>query len=707
MALVWIIAFIIIFISLKSKVKLKEADTGIAVQDAERDKIQMLEDNLEKIKTKYSAAQAELEEIKIKPDSAEEPIKQKEFPDTFLADFNILKRENIELKGQLDKKEKTFQDKLSQSAAVETAFKEKDEKIQTLNRESQETIEKLKKSVERIGYLEEELKSQSNLKVISKEQESKIYSLEEELEKAKAEQLSAQKEVQDIKSKPDLNKEFSKQKELDEASLAEIDRLKKENEDLIGQLDRKDKVSHEGILQSEEVNKVFKEKDERSAWLQKEIDKLKSDYIVIQNKLKEISDKPDLSHDFTEQKKLYEAQKMEFDRLKLENANLKDQLIKKEQELEEGSSQGTAAAERALRKKDNKLQNLEKENRDMLYKLNAAEANIKELKEEITVSGSQEVSKEKEGLKALVKERLKAKKGEPDFTKVKQSKVEQRLEKAAEQKKEKIGEILLKNKFITQDILDKALEHRQKFGVGITQFLLAYGYIDEEQLTQCLCTQFGFPFLPLKSYNISEEIISLVPVDIVEKYWLMPVDRREDLLTVVMADPLNTRAIKEVEQISNCRVLPFVGFFSDIIEALENYYHVTVAEKSGSKSKRTTTFFIDTESYKGIERRQARRFKVEFASYFPIEGQYKKAKIIDVSRTGFLIETERALPINSTFILQIDTPKECSLLPVMAFVKVARVTSLENNKFGMGVHITKIAKEDINLMLKYAVSENK
>ena len=120
-------------------------------------------------------------------------------------------------------------------------------------------------------------------------------------------------------------------------------------------------------------------------------------------------------------------------------------------------------------------------------------------------------------------------------------------------------------------MLDKALAYQSQCGGSVTQYLLAYGYIDERQLAQCLCTQFGVPYLPLTSYDISEEIIKLVPVDIAQKYWLIPVDRRGDSLMVVMIDPLDTKATKELEDITGYKVMPFVGIISEIVEALEIY----------------------------------------------------------------------------------------------------------------------------------------
>lgn len=85
-------------------------------------------------------------------------------------------------------------------------------------------------------------------------------------------------------------------------------------------------------------------------------------------------------------------------------------------------------------------------------------------------------------------------------------------------KKKKIGNILLERNLITESMLNEALEYQKREGGGVTLYLLAADYIDEKNLAQCISDQFDVPFLNLKAYDIPDEIIKLVPVDIAEKY---------------------------------------------------------------------------------------------------------------------------------------------------------------------------------------------
>lgn len=270
-----------------------------------------------------------------------------------------------------------------------------------------------------------------------------------------------------------------------------------------------------------------------------------------------------------------------------------------------------------------------------------------------------------------------------------------------ETKKRKIGEILLENNLISKEALNEAVEYQNTFGGGITQYLLANGYITENDLALCLVDQFGFLYLPLGFYNIPDKIIKLVPAEIAEKYWLIPVDKIGNVVTVVMADPLDSEAIEKVEEILGSKVQQFVGLVSDIIEAIEYYYNITF-EDMRLKSPKIAPLFIATKAYKGLERRKSVRLRAKIEVHFPFQDQYKKAITKDVSLHGFLFESENALPLGSYLALEINLPEEYSKFPIAAVVQVVRVTLLENNNFDIGAKIVKILREDAETVIKYA-----
>ncbi len=142
----------------------------------------------------------------------------------------------------------------------------------------------------------------------------------------------------------------------------------------------------------------------------------------------------------------------------------------------------------------------------------------------------------------------------------------------------KLGELLVERKVILPEQLAEAFRIQQEKGGLLGQILMNLGYATEEAVAQALTAQYGFPYLPLKHYSIDSELLSLIPENVVRQYCLVPIDRIGNTLTIAMADPLNAKAVEDIEMLSRCNVQVFVATMSDVIEAIERYYGAT---KSG------------------------------------------------------------------------------------------------------------------------------
>jgi type IV pilus assembly protein PilB len=135
-----------------------------------------------------------------------------------------------------------------------------------------------------------------------------------------------------------------------------------------------------------------------------------------------------------------------------------------------------------------------------------------------------------------------------------------------------LGELLLDRRIITQQQLQKALSIQKEKGGLLGNILVLLSYATEEQIAQALTTQFGFPYLPLKNYEVDETIVKLVPKNVAVQYNLIAVDKIGNSLTIAMSDPLNFHAIEDVELITNCKVQVFVSTQTDIKESIKRYY---------------------------------------------------------------------------------------------------------------------------------------
>lgn len=265
----------------------------------------------------------------------------------------------------------------------------------------------------------------------------------------------------------------------------------------------------------------------------------------------------------------------------------------------------------------------------------------------------------------------------------------------------RVVQILWERRIITREIWDKAIDHQKRNGGTLVQFLLQYGYVNEKQLAQCVSSQFKIPYLPLGAYEISDETVKAIPVDIAEKYWVMPVEKQGRTLMVVMINPLDTQVIKELEEITGLDIVPFVGIISEISAALRSYYQIFVRDQEAPASK-APVYFIDTKAYTGAERRKSVRYNAKIDVSFPIEGRYKKSKTFNVSREGFAFPCDESLPVGTVLTLEVNLPTGYSPLPISAVTQVVRCIQRQGGVFEIGVRILKISKQEVGIIVNYA-----
>lgn len=135
-----------------------------------------------------------------------------------------------------------------------------------------------------------------------------------------------------------------------------------------------------------------------------------------------------------------------------------------------------------------------------------------------------------------------------------------------------LGEVLIEHGIVSVSQLEKGLLLQKERGGLIGEILVEMGFAKEEDIAQALTVQYGFPYLPLTNYEISPEIIEIVPSRVARQYLLIPIDKIGNNLTVAMSNPLNIQAVEDVELLSNCNVQLFVATSSDVKKAIEKYY---------------------------------------------------------------------------------------------------------------------------------------
>lgn len=138
--------------------------------------------------------------------------------------------------------------------------------------------------------------------------------------------------------------------------------------------------------------------------------------------------------------------------------------------------------------------------------------------------------------------------------------------------KDRIKEILIRDKLISREDLQHALDEQKKTGEELNKILIHLKLIDEDTLTHLLSQDLGYPPISISRLQIDPELIKVIPKDIAVKYQIMPISVMGDRLTLAMADPLNIFAIDNIKALTGYTINPIISKTKDIEKTIEKYY---------------------------------------------------------------------------------------------------------------------------------------
>ncbi|MCX8092566.1 MAG: hypothetical protein N3E50_00180, partial [Candidatus Goldbacteria bacterium] len=136
-----------------------------------------------------------------------------------------------------------------------------------------------------------------------------------------------------------------------------------------------------------------------------------------------------------------------------------------------------------------------------------------------------------------------------------------------------IGEMLVEEGIITKEQLKDALEEQKNTGQKIGEILIKMGYISKEILWTFLGYQMGVPFINLDEIpNIRQDVLKLIPEQLIRSEKLIPVNKQGKVLTVAMADPLNFLVIDDLKATTRCEIDARLAPPEDISKLIGKYF---------------------------------------------------------------------------------------------------------------------------------------
>jgi hypothetical protein len=138
-----------------------------------------------------------------------------------------------------------------------------------------------------------------------------------------------------------------------------------------------------------------------------------------------------------------------------------------------------------------------------------------------------------------------------------------------------LEDLLLRHGAVTEEQLAAAHLDQRQFGGDVGRILVERGVISEGLLLRVLSHQLGIPLVDPEAMEIRAELLQAVPVQICERYGVIPVDGdpAQRTLRIATPDPANRAHLQDVEAALGMRLECAAATASSIEHGIRRHYY--------------------------------------------------------------------------------------------------------------------------------------
>lgn len=137
-------------------------------------------------------------------------------------------------------------------------------------------------------------------------------------------------------------------------------------------------------------------------------------------------------------------------------------------------------------------------------------------------------------------------------------------------KKKRLGEILVEENLITKEQLNEALKLQVGGVRRLGYILIQMGIITSPQITTVLAKQLDKEVVRVRD-AFQEDSKRVLPRYLCRKYGAIPYVIRDNIMSVVMTNPLDEQAIMDIESYTGYAVEPLLGEAKNIAESITKH----------------------------------------------------------------------------------------------------------------------------------------
>jgi len=265
-----------------------------------------------------------------------------------------------------------------------------------------------------------------------------------------------------------------------------------------------------------------------------------------------------------------------------------------------------------------------------------------------------------------------------------------------------IGQMLIDEDLITSEQLEAGLREQKKSGDLICTALVKLGFIKEDKVFSLLSRQLNIPYIKLRDHDVDSLIIQRVPAKFASHYNIIPLEFKDNILTVAMANPLDIRTLDDVRLLLGLEVKGVLASEPDIDDAIRKYYGVgaetlerMVSDRSSSQEQLT----METEKAEDLEALAEDASIIKFVNQILSEAIKEKATDIHIEpfaeALGVRFRIDGILyNINIPDTIKYFHPAIVSRIKIMAHLNIAERRLPQDGRIKI-----KINEEEIDLRI--------
>ena len=143
-------------------------------------------------------------------------------------------------------------------------------------------------------------------------------------------------------------------------------------------------------------------------------------------------------------------------------------------------------------------------------------------------------------------------------------------------KRQKLGDILLRERLIDQERLDQARSVAKRDGIALERALRKLRLVEEEPLAKAVALQYDLSFVHINTLEIDAELARYINPSFAQKQRIVPISKIGNTITLAMAYPIKLQELKDFEQSIRARIIPVIAVESEILKAQQRLYRMSV-----------------------------------------------------------------------------------------------------------------------------------